>query len=108
MVEFIRPLDLSNNLDSWQWELADLGGYSVSITRLHIDNVYLAASDLRAVWLKDLPRKINIFLWSVAQDRLPTRLNLSRRGIEIEQISCVSGCFMSESLQHLLFECVVA
>ncbi|GJX40545.1 RNA-directed DNA polymerase, eukaryota, partial [Tanacetum coccineum] len=39
-------------------------------------------------WVKEVPIKINIFAWKVSLDKLPTRLNLSLRGIEIPSISC--------------------
>ncbi|GJS91301.1 hypothetical protein Tco_0773937 [Tanacetum coccineum] len=33
-------------------------------------------------WVKAVPIKINILAWKVCLDRLPTRLNLSLRGID--------------------------
>nr|GEY02893.1 RNA-directed DNA polymerase, eukaryota [Tanacetum cinerariifolium] len=39
-------------------------------------------------WVKEVLIKINILAWKVSLDKLPTRLNLSLRGIEIPSISC--------------------
>ncbi|GJS55288.1 RNA-directed DNA polymerase, eukaryota, reverse transcriptase zinc-binding domain protein [Tanacetum coccineum] len=36
----------------------------------------------------NFPKKSDIFLWRLNLDRLPHRLNLSRRGLEIQSISC--------------------
>nr|GFA04206.1 hypothetical protein [Tanacetum cinerariifolium] len=41
-------------------------------------------------WDNILPRKVNIFLWRLSLDRLPYRLNLSSRGIDIPTMSCSS------------------
>ncbi|XP_071714448.1 uncharacterized protein [Rutidosis leptorrhynchoides] len=37
-------------------------------------------------WVNYIPRKINIFLWRLALDRLPTRQNLSRRGVVLKRL----------------------
>ncbi|PWA84228.1 reverse transcriptase zinc-binding domain-containing protein [Artemisia annua] len=59
-------------------------------------------------WCSSLPRKVNIFMWRARLDKLPTRYNLSRKGIEIASIMCpVCGVSM-ESLSHVLFTCTLA
>ncbi|XP_071700162.1 uncharacterized protein [Rutidosis leptorrhynchoides] len=94
--------------DCWHWDLADPGGYSVANTSPYVDNVNLSYSEPRTLRMKVLPRKINISIWRVARDRLPTQLNLTNRGIEIELINCISCSYMIKSLKHVLFECDVA
>nr|GEV91858.1 RNA-directed DNA polymerase, eukaryota [Tanacetum cinerariifolium] len=59
-------------------------------------------------WVKTVPIKINIFAWKVCLDKLPTRLNLSLRGIDIPSISCPICSLASESCAHLLFSCSMA
>ncbi|GKE92258.1 RNA-directed DNA polymerase, eukaryota, reverse transcriptase zinc-binding domain protein, partial [Tanacetum coccineum] len=49
--------------------------------------------------------KINIIAWKVRLDKLPTRLNLSIRGLDIKSIICpLCGSYV-ESSSHLLFAC---
>ncbi|PWA64810.1 reverse transcriptase domain, Reverse transcriptase zinc-binding domain protein [Artemisia annua] len=59
-------------------------------------------------WVKVVPIKINIFGWRVCLDKLPTRLELSLRGIDITSILCPLCSIAVESSSHLLFSCHVA
>ncbi|GJU48519.1 RNA-directed DNA polymerase, eukaryota, reverse transcriptase zinc-binding domain protein [Tanacetum coccineum] len=52
-------------------------------------------------WDKTLPRKVNIFMWRLMLDRLPHRLNLSSRGIDIQSISCSSCNDNVKSSNHI-------
>nr|GEV91183.1 RNA-directed DNA polymerase, eukaryota [Tanacetum cinerariifolium] len=56
-------------------------------------------------WVKYVPIKVNVFAWKVMIDALPTRFNLSRRGIGIQSTSCpICDCGV-ESTEHLIFRC---
>ncbi|GKB46995.1 2-methylene-furan-3-one reductase [Tanacetum coccineum] len=50
-------------------------------------------------------RKVNVFMWRLSLDRLPHRLNLSSRGMDIPAISCPSCNTNVESANHIFFEC---
>ncbi|GKA65109.1 RNA-directed DNA polymerase, eukaryota, reverse transcriptase zinc-binding domain protein [Tanacetum coccineum] len=52
--------------------------------------------------------KVNIHAWKVRMDCLPTRLNISRRGIDIPSILCPVCGSVTESSSHLFFDCLVA
>ncbi|GKD43385.1 RNA-directed DNA polymerase, eukaryota [Tanacetum coccineum] len=45
--------------------------------------------------------------WKVRSDYLPTRLNISRRGIEIQSIMCPCCNKEVESSSHIFFRCPV-
>ncbi|GJV12654.1 RNA-directed DNA polymerase, eukaryota, reverse transcriptase zinc-binding domain protein [Tanacetum coccineum] len=64
------------------------GSYLVSFIRKHIDNCMIANSLLSTRWCKIIPRKVNIFMWRLLLDRLPHRLNISSRGLDIDSILC--------------------
>ncbi|GJR42206.1 RNA-directed DNA polymerase, eukaryota, reverse transcriptase zinc-binding domain protein [Tanacetum coccineum] len=49
--------------------------------------------------------KINVHAWKVKHDCLPTRFNISRRGMEIESILCPMCDNAVESSRHLFFSC---
>jgi hypothetical protein len=52
-------------------------------------NAPLVSADL--LWRKDIPLKVSIFAWRLIQNRLPTKVNLFRRGvIHNEAQLCVS------------------
>nr|GEV28411.1 RNA-directed DNA polymerase, eukaryota [Tanacetum cinerariifolium] len=79
------------------------GDFSVTSVRRLIDDYLLPKGDVQTRWVKVVPIKINVFAWRVRLDKLPTRLNLSLRGVEIPSIMC-SLCNSSvESASHLFF-----
>ncbi|XP_071733564.1 uncharacterized protein [Rutidosis leptorrhynchoides] len=73
--------------------------------RKHIDRHCLPSSQVDTVWFKFIPRKVNIFLWRF---RLPTRWNLSAKGIDIDSIVCPVCNNGVETREHLFFDCDIA
>ncbi|GJY36325.1 RNA-directed DNA polymerase, eukaryota [Tanacetum coccineum] len=68
----------------------------------------IVAFDTPTRWVKFIPIKLNIFAWKVSLNRLPTRLNLVRRGVSVAPVSC-SICLVGlEDLDHLFFGCNMA
>ncbi|GKE42191.1 RNA-directed DNA polymerase, eukaryota, reverse transcriptase zinc-binding domain protein, partial [Tanacetum coccineum] len=59
-------------------------------------------------WVKLVPIKINILAWKIYLDRLPTRLNLSGRGLDIPSILCPLCNEVVESTSHIFFSCSLA
>ncbi|GJQ95252.1 RNA-directed DNA polymerase, eukaryota [Tanacetum coccineum] len=84
------------------------GDFSVKLTREFIDDSMLPKMDVPTRWVKSIPIKINIFAWRVSLDKLPTRLNLSLRGLDIPSIICPLCSIAVESTSHLLFSCQLA
>ncbi|XP_071689119.1 uncharacterized protein [Rutidosis leptorrhynchoides] len=114
---------------SWQCALEDDMEFSVSGTRLFIDDRISPTNQISIRWLKCIPRKIYTFLWRVTLDRLPTRINLSSRGVDVEgvtldrlptrinlssrgvdvvDIGCAVCSLGIESSDHVLFGCDLA
>ncbi|GJY61617.1 RNA-directed DNA polymerase, eukaryota, reverse transcriptase zinc-binding domain protein, partial [Tanacetum coccineum] len=88
-------------------------------TKLRDSSLFLPLEDLLVVVSKKrnssfslnvnaIPIKINIFAWRVCIDKLPLRLNLSLRGIDIPSILCPLCSIVVESTLHLLFSCHLA
>ncbi|GKF99168.1 RNA-directed DNA polymerase, eukaryota, partial [Tanacetum coccineum] len=59
-------------------------------------------------WMKVVPIKVNVLDWKVKLDYLPTRLNVSRRGMNIESILCPMCGDAAESTRHIFFTCHIA
>nr|GEV35257.1 RNA-directed DNA polymerase, eukaryota [Tanacetum cinerariifolium] len=59
-------------------------------------------------WVKVVPITVNIHAWKVRLDCLPTRLNISRRGLEIDSILCPTCDIVVESTRHIFFTCHLA
>ena len=68
----------------------------------------IADATVDLAWHKQAPLKASIVAWRLLKDRLPTRLNLHKRGVfEAATTSCVSGCGIAESAPHLFLHCPV-
>ncbi|GKE00918.1 RNA-directed DNA polymerase, eukaryota, partial [Tanacetum coccineum] len=108
LLDIVQSVILSDSKDRWVWSLDSTGEFSVKSARLYIDDYLLPSVGAPTRWVKEVPIKINILAWKVSLDKLPTRLNLSLRGIEISSISCPICCTAGESCSHLLFSCIMA
>nr|GEV52419.1 RNA-directed DNA polymerase, eukaryota [Tanacetum cinerariifolium] len=75
----LENVTLSPERDRWWWSLDPNGIFSVKQTRQWVDNVVLPSAQLSTCWNKLVPRKVNILIWRVLLDRIPTRLNLHNR-----------------------------
>ncbi|GJU61200.1 RNA-directed DNA polymerase, eukaryota, reverse transcriptase zinc-binding domain protein [Tanacetum coccineum] len=73
-----------------------------------IDDRCLPEMPNQTRWIKAVPIKINVLAWKVSLDCLPTRLNISRRGIDIPSILCPICDSVVESSSHLFFGCSLA
>lgn len=87
----------------WVWSLTGNRDFSVKSVRNLVDDSLLSSNLLPTRWVKEIPIKVNVFAWKV-----PTRLNLSRLGIDIQSILCPNCGAGVESLAHLLFSCSLA
>ncbi|GJX40177.1 RNA-directed DNA polymerase, eukaryota, reverse transcriptase zinc-binding domain protein [Tanacetum coccineum] len=93
--------------DRWVWSLEGSGDFSVALIRKLIDDKRLPDVSSKTRWIKAVPIKVNVHAWNVRLDCLPTRINISRRGIDIDSILCPICGNAVESLRHLFFDCHV-
>ncbi|GKC75689.1 RNA-directed DNA polymerase, eukaryota [Tanacetum coccineum] len=69
--------------DRWSWSLNGVGNSSVKSAREVIDSHVLVTTSSPTRWSRVLLIKLNVFLWRMFLDKLPTRANLSNRGLDI-------------------------
>ncbi|GJU07587.1 RNA-directed DNA polymerase, eukaryota [Tanacetum coccineum] len=108
LVDKVAPVILSSFKDRWVWTLDSGGEFSVKSTRSYIDDYLFPIVGPPTRWVNAVPIKINIFAWRISLDRLPTRFNLSFRGIDVSSILCPICSSAGETSSHLLFSCNVA
>ncbi|GJX94697.1 RNA-directed DNA polymerase, eukaryota, reverse transcriptase zinc-binding domain protein [Tanacetum coccineum] len=101
MINSLADLQLPNMQDRWFWSLSGSGDFSVASVRKIIDDHLLPEVSSKFSWRKMVPIKVNILAWKVKLDVLPTRFNLSKRGLDINSILCPICENHAESSSHL-------
>ncbi|GKB97849.1 RNA-directed DNA polymerase, eukaryota [Tanacetum coccineum] len=94
--------------DRWSWSLEGSGNFSVASVRKYIDAYKLTSSSSATRWVKAVPIKINVMAWKVRLNALPTRLNLSHKGLDLQSILCLNCVKEVESTSHIFFGCSMA
>ncbi|GJY36139.1 RNA-directed DNA polymerase, eukaryota, reverse transcriptase zinc-binding domain protein [Tanacetum coccineum] len=105
VVDLVKVIMLAPVLDRWTWALESSGDFSVDLVRKLIDVKLLPGVDYKTRLIKFVPIKVNVHAWKVMSDSLPTRFNISRRGICIDNIRCVICDKGVETSSHLFFSC---
>ncbi|GJT34327.1 RNA-directed DNA polymerase, eukaryota [Tanacetum coccineum] len=100
----VHDVSLIPMSDRWKWDLESSGDFSVASVRKIIDDKSLSDVDSKTRWIKYVPIKVNVHAWKVKTDSLPTRFNVSRRGIDIDSIMCAICDNGVETSRHLLMD----
>nr|GEU45038.1 RNA-directed DNA polymerase, eukaryota, reverse transcriptase zinc-binding domain protein [Tanacetum cinerariifolium] len=88
--------------------MIEIIGFSVASARNHIDALTLDVSSTVTRWNKAIPIKINVFLWRLSLNKLATRINLDRRGIDLDLTLCPLCMEDVETANNLFFSCDIA
>ena len=88
--------------------LTGSGEFSVASIRKFVDDHLLPDVSSKFCWRKIVPIKVNILAWKIKLDYLPTRFNLSRRGLDIHSILCPICENHTETSSHIFFACSMA
>ncbi|GJZ81422.1 RNA-directed DNA polymerase, eukaryota [Tanacetum coccineum] len=108
ILHVIDSVTLSSSSDRWSCDLNGEGTFHVKDIRLVLDDIYLPALSVETRWVRYVPIKVNVFAWRARLDRLPTRLNLSKRGILTNSIACPICDSAQEDVHYLFFGCTMA
>nr|GEW11214.1 RNA-directed DNA polymerase, eukaryota [Tanacetum cinerariifolium] len=104
----LEDVQLVNKRDIWAWSLNGSGEFSVASIKRLLDDIRLSEVSSQTRWIKAVPIKVNILAWKVRLNGLPSRVNISRRGIDINSILCPICEREVESVSHVFFSCYVA
>ncbi|GKE12104.1 RNA-directed DNA polymerase, eukaryota, reverse transcriptase zinc-binding domain protein, partial [Tanacetum coccineum] len=99
---------LTDQCDSWQWNLDVVAGFSVAFVRSLVDDTTLHGDLVATRWNCNIPIKINVFLWRLYLNKLPSKVNLDRKGVEVGSILCPSCLLDVETVNHIFFNCEMA
>ena len=104
-IDINRLLLFDSDRNCWNWELEADGVFSVRSLRNEIDSTTIDADHTKTLWCKAAPRKVNLFIWRLLRDKLPTRDNLQARGVIIPSTLCPACNCHPESVEHLFLRC---
>lgn len=104
----IESFCFSENRDRWVQDGSGMSLFLVSWARKMIDKQVMISSDHPIRWIKHVPIKINVFVQRLLLDKLPTCSNLSRRGLDVRDLSCVICSHSVENIFHIVRGCSVA
>ncbi|GLT52165.1 hypothetical protein SLA2020_255190 [Shorea laevis] len=97
--------------DTWMWKHSREGKYSVQTAYKYLSQQHTAGSGQKydLVWNKNVPLKVTAFAWKLLQNRIPTKDNLMKRGMNGQgNDKCVLCDLEAESVEHLFFKCNVS
>jgi hypothetical protein len=98
-----------SSFDTWVWNLEEGGDiFIVKNVRFFIDSCLLPTGFRATIWNRNIPKKVNIHVWRLLQDRLPTRDRLSRLGMDVPSSLCPCCDSSLEDSHHLFVNCLMA
>ncbi|PWA64726.1 reverse transcriptase zinc-binding domain-containing protein [Artemisia annua] len=108
MISLISNLFLSDVEDGWEFISDASRRFSVKAIRSLISSSSQTAILPTTRWNKVLPLKININTWRVTNGRMATRVNLDRRGVDLNSVRCPICDDDIESKEHVFVHCKIA
>ncbi|GJU72449.1 RNA-directed DNA polymerase, eukaryota, reverse transcriptase zinc-binding domain protein [Tanacetum coccineum] len=108
LLSHIGDVVLSDKKDTWEWSLNTSTGITVASVRTLIDANTLDVDSIATHWNRCVPIKVNIFLWRLVLNKLPTRVNLDRKGIDVDSTLCPICGDDVETVNQIFFSCEMA
>nr|GEV72643.1 hypothetical protein [Tanacetum cinerariifolium] len=108
MLFAIENVTLSDKGDSWQWWVNGCNGFSVALACSLVNSFFLDGDTVATRWNTFIPIKVNVLLWRLSLNKLSTRVNLDRKGIDIGSVLCLTHQGDVETVNHTFFNCVLA
>ena len=91
-MEDISSIFIQRNVkDTMVWKAESTGVYSTSSAYRMILNINASASNVRIfklIWKMNIPPRAVTFTWRLLKDRFPTKGNLLRRNVAIQEAVC--------------------
>ncbi|GJU70247.1 RNA-directed DNA polymerase, eukaryota, reverse transcriptase zinc-binding domain protein [Tanacetum coccineum] len=96
-----------NDRDARRWDLDEDGCFSVKALSSLVDDKILNTGDanFETVWNNLIQKKIKFFSWRTLRCRLPVRVELDRKGIDLHSLLCPWCDDACESIDHAILLC---
>jgi hypothetical protein len=112
--EVVGSMVVTEVRDKWVWDPNVVEGFSVKSCYGALDTLLLPnrifspleSFALNNIWKGVVPSKVSALVWQVLLDRIPTKENLVRRGILLNEAAGCDLCDgVSETSKHLFLHC---
>ncbi|XP_071718854.1 uncharacterized protein [Rutidosis leptorrhynchoides] len=100
-----------NSQEAWKWSLANNGEFTVKKLSSLLDARILGnpySTSHKTLRNNLVPKKVEIFVWRALRMRIPVRLELDKRGIDLHSVRCPVCDDNLESVDHALVSCRLA
>ena len=91
------------------WGLDTGGPYSTKAAYSFLkddDNQVTEDSDFKSIWNLKIPPRASAFSWRLFKNRIPTKVNLRRRHVELPSYNCPLCDEEEETAGHILYSCI--
>jgi hypothetical protein len=115
LVEMVPLEPLTMDKDVWWWGLEEDGAFTVKSAYLFLDRIFppvymfdtYQLKVMNNIWRSAAPSKVIAFSWKLLRNRIPTKVNLAARGIQVAggSVHCVHCVGNLEEVQHLFMFC---
>jgi len=106
LVSIAESISYSDDCDAIMWTFDGSSKFSVQAVYKTISFRGVKPAFTPSIWAINVPPRIHIFLWLLANNKILTRDNLAKRK-RVDVMSCLF-CAEPETVHHLFFDCVVA
>ncbi|PWA44358.1 RNA-directed DNA polymerase, eukaryota, Reverse transcriptase zinc-binding domain protein [Artemisia annua] len=95
----------TGNNDSWLWDDEAKAPFSVALVKNLFRKDRYEYRSHKMKWESWVPIKVNILMWRIEMNRIPTRLALHHRHIFLTDLTCPLCEVVDESSCHVLADC---
>ncbi|XP_071728983.1 uncharacterized protein [Rutidosis leptorrhynchoides] len=99
-----------NGSETWRWSYNSNGFFTVKKLSEMIDEQMLNVSANQQSTCRNglVPKKVEIFIWRLKKNRIPVRLDLDKRGVDLHSVRCPVCDDDLESVDHSILLCKCA
>ncbi|XP_071699436.1 uncharacterized protein [Rutidosis leptorrhynchoides] len=99
----------NSSRDVWKWNLHEKGFYCTKTLSHLIDEKMYGNNSVGVTDVNRLvPKSLNVFAWRVKRRRIPVRVELDKRGIDLDSVRCSMCDDSLETIDHALILCKIA
>ncbi|KAJ0442599.1 putative reverse transcriptase zinc-binding domain-containing protein [Helianthus annuus] len=107
--ELLLQQSVGRNEDAWRWKNNMEKGYSVKEIRKELAGIIDVNAEPNGFeWSKIATAKVNLFTWRAIEERIPSSVALSSRGMQVGSVDCEICGLAPETANHIMIQCPIA